>query len=146
MKKILVLLITVCLVAWPLLALAAPNVNTFTGQVAGQAGYATNVTDTSLSQAIGGVIRVILGLTGVIFLVLTVYAGFLWMTASGEKEKIEKAQGIIKTSIIGLVVVIAAYSITYFVVGQLGTVTSGESTVGGTQAEPSGWQRWIFGN
>ena len=130
------------LIVLPVATLAAPNLNTITQKVAGQAGYTVSVTDTSLSQSIGGVIRVILGLTGVIFLVLTVYAGVLWMTASVEKEKIDKAQGIIKTSVIGLIVIIAAYSITYFVVAQLGTVTSGETS---TQAQQSGWQRWLYG-
>ena len=42
------------------------------------------------------------------------YAGFLWMTASGNSEQVEKATGILKMAIIGLIIVMAAYSITYF--------------------------------
>ena len=48
-----------------------------------------------------------------------VYAGYLWMTARGEEEKITKAQNIIKGTIIGLIVVMSAYAITYFVTSGL---------------------------
>jgi len=68
---------------------------------------------------IGGIIATIieacLGLLAAIFLVLMIIAGFEWMTAAGNETKVEKAIGTIKTSIIGLIIVLAAYSITYFV-------------------------------
>ena len=75
------------------------------------ANYATPV-DPRLAAA--RIIRLILSFLGIVFLALTIYAGVLWMTAAGEKEKVEKAQGIIKASVIGLLVILAAYSITEF--------------------------------
>lgn len=72
-----------------------------------------------LPSAIGVVIKTILSLVGTIFLILMVYAGILWMTAQGNNEKVEKAQGIIKMAIIGLVVVMSAYAITAFVTSRL---------------------------
>ena len=53
---------------------------------------------------------------GVIFLVLMVYAGYLWMTARGTEEQIEKAKKIIMAAMIGLIITLGAYSITAFVV------------------------------
>ena len=99
-------------------SLAAPDIGIkdLTSKVAEGGGYETGgVTDTSLSQSIGQVIKVVLGFVGVIFLVLTVYAGILWMTASGNEERVTTATNILKAAVVGLVIVVAAYSITYFV-------------------------------
>ena len=67
-------------------------------------------------QAVAGtIIGAILAFVGVIFLVLTIYGGFLWMTAGGNPDQIKKAKGLIVNSIIGLVIVLAAYAIVSFV-------------------------------
>lgn len=68
---------------------------------------------------VGGLIKVVIGLLGIIFLVLTVYAGFTWMTAAGDPKKVDKAKGILTTSVVGLVIVLAAYTITDFVIQSL---------------------------
>ncbi len=83
-------------------------------EIGAKSGYGS-VTGSSLSETVGKIIKIVLGLLGTIFLVLTVYAGFLWMTAAGEEEKVTKAMSILKTSVIGLIIILAAYSITYFV-------------------------------
>ncbi|MCX6781758.1 MAG: pilin [Candidatus Magasanikbacteria bacterium] len=83
--------------------------------IANQSGYDTSGDQYALSRTIGGIIRGVLSLIGVIFLVLTIYAGLLWMTASGAEEKITKAKGIIKSSVIGLAIVASAYGITALV-------------------------------
>ena len=71
-----------------------------------------------LPTAVGTAIQALLSMVGLIFLILMVYAGVLWMTARGEAMQVEKAQNIIKTSLIGLIVIVSAYAITYFVTGQ----------------------------
>ena len=95
--------------------LAGPNVNLYTSNVAGKSGFDTNVTNTTLSETIGQIIRVVLTMTASLFLALTVYAGILWMTAGGSEEKVGKATKILYMSIIGLIIVFAAYGITTFV-------------------------------
>jgi len=104
-------------------------------QVAKQAGYTvTGVTDTTLSENIGKIIRLILSFTGTLFLALTIYAGILWMTASGNEEQVTKATGIIKMAVIGLIICMAAYSITYFIVNRTTDVTTNNpGQVGGVQ-------------
>ncbi len=64
-------------------------------------------------------INTVLGLLGVIFLVIIIYAGFLWMTAGGNDDQVGKAKKWLVNGIIGVVIVIAAYSISYFVLSAL---------------------------
>lgn len=86
---------------------------------AGQrAGYEAG-SPTQLSSLVGRIIYAFLGLLGVIFLVLIVYAGYLYLTAGGEEQKVEEAKKYIKNGIIGLIIVLAAFGITRFVVGSL---------------------------
>lgn len=68
-----------------------------------------------IAPIVGTAINLVLSLVGLIFLILMVYAGMLWMTARGEESQVEKAQKIIKASMIGLFVVISAYAITFLV-------------------------------
>ncbi len=60
-------------------------------------------------------VRGALGFVGLIFIALLVYAGFLWMTASGSEEKIEKAKGILVQSTIAVAVIMMSYGIAVFV-------------------------------
>jgi VIT1/CCC1 family predicted Fe2+/Mn2+ transporter len=75
---------------------------------------------------IGKIIRTVLGLLGIIFLVLMVYAGFLWMTARGEEEPVSKAKDIIKQAIIGVIIVFLAYALTGFVISSITKATTGQ--------------------
>lgn len=62
------------------------------------------------------VINVVLGILGTIATVLIFYAGFLWMTAAGNDDDIGKAKSIMSAAVIGLVVILASYSIANFFV------------------------------
>lgn len=75
------------------------------------------------------IIRVVLGLIGIILLGLIIYAGFLWMTAGGNSDNIDKAKQIISASVIGLIIVLSAYAIaSYVMVKILGATTSGAAS------------------
>lgn len=87
--------------------------------VARQSGYNKDTNVQTLSETVGKIIRILLGLLGIIFLALTVYAGALWMTSQGEEEKVTKATGILKTSVIGLIIILASYSLSYFVLDKI---------------------------
>src|SRR3989344_1918510 len=60
---------------------------------------------------LGQLIGVALSLLGVIFLILMIYGGFLWMTARGDGSQIDKAKGLMTAAIIGLIIVLSAYAI-----------------------------------
>jgi hypothetical protein len=89
---------------------------TYTENVAGAAGVETSQ---DLPQIIGRIINVLLGFLGIILLVYILYAGFLWMTAGGDKDKVETSKTMIKNAIIGLVIVIAAFAISNFVLNSI---------------------------
>lgn len=135
LKKISVLLIIFSVFFLSQVCLAAPKINDLTASVAKEGGYDTPQSSTALSESVGQIIKVVLGFVGVIFLGLTVYAGIIWMTATGNEEKITTATNILKASVVGLIIVVSAYSITYFVTKRLvgAATTSTTKPVGGTQ-------------
>lgn len=92
--------------------------------IAAKSGYNASATEGTLSETVGKIIKAVLGLLGTIFLALTVYAGVLWMTAAGDESKSEKAMSILKTAVIGLIIILAAYAITFFVLSNLFKATS----------------------
>lgn len=82
----------------------------------------------NLIELIGSLIRWGLGFVGLIFFVLVLYAGFLYMTAAGDDDKVGKAKTLITQAIIGLVIVVASYAIATFVTSALSDVT--QTTIG----------------
>lgn len=69
----------------------------------------------TLTEFIGLIISVVLGLLGVIFMALMLWAGYTWMTAGGNEEKVSQAGHAIKVAIIGLLIVIGSFAIWRFV-------------------------------
>jgi hypothetical protein len=85
----------------------------------------------SVEDIVGRLIKGAISLVGVFFFGYLVWAGYLWMTAHGEEEKITQAKKMISGAIIGLAITLAAYAITIFVVTRLtqasGTAVEAES-------------------
>jgi len=81
--------------------------------------------DVSLPEVISLIIKVLLSFLGVIFVILIIYAGFLWLTSAGSEDKISKAKKIMTAAVIGLAIVLAAYTITFFVIDKLLEATKG---------------------
>jgi len=73
----------------------------------------------SLPEAIGLVIRVILSFLGIIFLVLMIHGGYIWMLARGNEQEVTRAKNIMQNAIIGLIIVLAAYAITALIGEQI---------------------------
>ena len=70
----------------------------------------------NLNNAIGTIVNIALSLTGVVFLLMVVAAGDLWMTAGGNEEKITKARGMIFNGVVGIAIVYASYLAVSFVI------------------------------
>lgn len=83
-------------------------------------GIAAGFGSGDLPSIIGGIIKIILTLLGVVFLGLMIYAGFGWMTAGGDDKKVEKSKKTIISATVGLVLMLLAYAITTFIVNLLG--------------------------
>ena len=97
-------------------ALTTIGANAGLGAASGQAG--------NLPTLIGNIINVILGLLGIVFVILVIYSGIQYMLSRGDSKKVEDATGNIRTAIIGLIITVAAYAISNYVISALVTATT----------------------
>jgi hypothetical protein len=89
------------------------------------AGAANLNQHSNTAITIGNVIGAGLSLIGLIFFVLMLYAGIMWMTAHGKEEQTKKALDTVIAAAIGMIIVLSAYAITNFA---FSTVTQNEET------------------
>ncbi len=89
----------------------------------GAAGYGAEAKDPRIAVAEG--VKIVLSLLGTIFLLLVFYAGFIMFTAAGNDEKVGGAKKIIQYAIIGLIIILCAYSITNFVLTRIASEVGG---------------------
>lgn len=82
-------------------------------------GRNSGLQEVPLSFTVARVIYMFLSLLGLIFVGLITYAGYHWVTARGNEEKVRKAQDTIRQSVWGLIIVLAAYSLSYFIIKYL---------------------------
>ena len=122
MKKTLIILFFFMATALPIFVQAQGGIlkpdkqtefNDNIQQLASSTDYSTQDT---LDAVLGRIIRTVLSVLGSVFLILMFFAGWLWMRASGNQEKVDKAKKQIKTLVIGLVSIIAAYALSSWVV------------------------------
>lgn len=69
---------------------------------------------------IARIIRIALGFVGIVMVVLIMYGGWLWMSAGGNSEQINKAKKVIINAAIGLAIMLSAYAIVLFVMRLFG--------------------------
>ena len=94
------------------------------GKAADEAGY--KIVDDAVGtteELVGKIVRVVLSFLGVIFLVLIIYGGYMWMLARGNEQQVEKAKNVIIAAIIGMIIVLAAYAISGFIIDKFGDAT-----------------------
>mgnify|MGYP001589838599 FL=1 len=65
-----------------------------------------------------------MGLLGIVAVVIILAGGFLWMTAGGNEEKVEKAKSLIFSGIIGLAIILTSFAIARFVISSLTSATT----------------------
>ncbi|MBP8599884.1 hypothetical protein KBI31_01440 [Patescibacteria group bacterium] len=125
-KKLLILsivIITGQLLTNPTAQAQQPNNDVMQNlQIVAVGSHAYNLftNEDTLLNNVASIIKVVLGLLGTIFVILMIYAGILWMTAGGNDTQVKKAQNIIQRAVIGLIIVVLAYAITYFIFKELG--------------------------
>lgn len=90
-------------------------------QTAQAGGIPTSV---SLVVVIGKIISYLLGVIGIVVFIIIVISGFQWMTSGGDAQKITAARGRLLNAVIGLAIILAAYSITWFILKQITAATS----------------------
>ncbi len=93
-------------------------------------GDQSGLGDQDIRIVIARIIRTVLGVLGVLAVIIVIYAGFLWMTAAGNPERVDKAKRILIQAIIGLVIIFSSIAITTFVINSILNATGGSGTSG----------------
>lgn len=70
----------------------------------------SDLTLTGITTIFGNIANWILGIVAIIAVVILIYAGFLFMTAGGEEDKLASAKNYLKYGLIGLGIAILAFS------------------------------------
>ncbi|MFC1702903.1 IPT/TIG domain-containing protein, partial [Patescibacteria group bacterium] len=94
----------------------------------------TGLTTTDVRTTISRIIRSFLGFLGIVAVMIILYAGFLWMTAGGNEEQVSKAKKMLINGVIGLVIILSAFTIVTF----LFRAITGEGTTGSSGGDPGG--------
>lgn len=114
----------------PVYAAIPADTNIINGESAFQGLGANKVATISLPRGFEAdprelakkIINFISGFLGILAVILVLVAGFQWMTSGGEDKKAEEAKKLLFNAVIGLVLILAAWSIAYFAVNSLGTI------------------------
>ncbi|MFA6171034.1 MAG: Ig-like domain-containing protein [Patescibacteria group bacterium] len=77
------------------------------------------LSNTSPKTLIVNIVRVMLGFLALIMIIIIMYGGWLWMTAGGEAEKVDKAKKLIRNAVIGLIILLSAFAIVSFIITKL---------------------------
>ena len=84
--------------------------------------------DVSAVEIVAVVIQSVVGIAGVLAVIMLLYGGSLWLTSAGNEEKIKKARKLITNAVIGLVIILTAFSVSTSVFSVLKRATVNVST------------------
>lgn len=104
MKKIILFLIIISILALPITDIYAQYGLDKSAEEAG-----LDKAKAEPQQIIARIVGYILAMIGIVFLVYIIMAGYSWMMAGGNEEKIKKAKDKIVNSTIGLAIILLAY-------------------------------------
>ncbi len=79
------------------------------------AGAANLKGESEPTVIVGRIIGAGLSLIGIVFFILTLYAGIIWMVARGNEDQAKKAINTIIAAAIGMIITMSAYAITSFI-------------------------------
>lgn len=77
--------------------------------------YSTGADSPSLYRYLNVALHTVYYLLGMLVVGMFVYAGWLWMTSQGSPDKIKTAKGIMRTAVIGLLVIFLAFPVVNFI-------------------------------
>lgn len=118
-KKIIIFFVMAVVMTTPMIATQTVSAQFGLDKTADKAGYETTGASASIPDRIQLIVSIVLGLVALIFFVLTLYSGLIWLTAGGKEGQTEKAKGVLEAAIIGLVIVSASYAISTFILTRL---------------------------
>ncbi len=110
-----------------LVAQSAGNINDVIGDLETTATKAKIISEgarpPTLYQFIGRLVNFALIIIGLVFLVLIIYAGYIWLMARGNDQEISRAVDYLRNGFIGLIVILGAYLLTNYVIFKILGIT-----------------------
>lgn len=79
----------------------------------------TGLGNTDPREMAAQVVNIVLGFIGMIAVIIILLAGFRWMAAAGNEDKVMAAKKMLGAGVIGLVIVLAAFAIAQFMINAL---------------------------
>jgi len=128
-KKILILATTLISISAPVFVYAQYGIEE-TQKATGNLLPKTVAGAGTVPQLVGKIVAVALSLLGIIFFLMILYAGGLWMIAMGNQDRVTRAKEIMEAAVIGLLIVLASYAISRFIFERLAG--------GGSSVSPGG--------
>ena len=122
LKSFLILIIifgSALFIASPSLAAVDTGVNAIGNSIA--------LGNVSPMKTATNVINILMSLLSLIAICLILWGGFTWMTSNGSEEKVDQAKKILKNATIGLIIILSAWGITFFILTKLVGATGGDS-------------------
>ena len=99
--------------------LAAYKFDSALGNVGQVANAGTGLADKGdIAAVIVAVMKGLFAATGFVFFCLMFYAGYIWMTAHGNEDRVTKAKDILTAALIGIAIIVAGYGVTVFIAGR----------------------------
>jgi len=95
----------------------------------------TGLGTTDIRITIANIIRIMMGFLGVVALIIVLYGGFVYQTASGNPDRVSLAKKILLGGAIGLVITLSSFAITQYILNRL---TEATGTTGGLIGEGGG--------
>lgn len=74
-------------------------------------------TPTGISQRVVDVLNWAIGMSALVAVVMIIFAGYMFITAAGDPEKIEKGRNAITAAVVGLVIVFLARVVISAIIG-----------------------------
>lgn len=115
MKKILLLFLLTFFFTIPFVSFAGGDYGLTKTIAKGNLPLVFNEDKSDIVASVGGVVGIILSFVGLLFLILIVYSGIMWMTASGNDQQIDKSKKTMIWAVIGIVCIFASFAAVQFI-------------------------------
>ncbi len=106
-KNVVAFMLTIVLFALPVAVFGQDFGTSYLG--------GTDLPNDDLRTVLVRLINILLGVLGIIFLILVLIGGFMWMTAGGQEEQAKKGRQIIINGVLGLIIIFLSFAIVTFV-------------------------------
>ena len=90
--------------------------------------YNPGLGNRDIRETVASIIKVALGLLGIVAVVIVLIGGFTWMTAGGNDDRVGQAKKWIFSGVIGLIIILSAYALSTWVIKVLVDATTGTGT------------------